>query len=639
MSHIRLPKVNTKTISIIALGLFFVCHPVRASVANWQKGFSIIPATTTDFSTESFQQSLHNLKSTGANYVTLIIPYYQNTANSTQLFAGANTPSDESLASAIDYAHSLGFAVNLNVHLESYDSQWRANINPGDRSVWFTNYGLVLNHYALLAQKHNVEMITLGAELIDMTSDNLNSTNTSNWLSLITTVRSLYSGKLTYDGNWGGGTWNDELDHVKFWSALDYIGVSAYYHIGGSTPNSYSPDSLAQAWDTVNKSQLALLNQKYGKPILFTEVGYRNVDGALTHPASWEMAGASDMQEQSDGYQSLFAYWDKIPYFSGVQFWDWKSDPNAGGPNDTDFTVQGKTALRTITNWFTNNSNSQSTPQTNGPGTTTYLSDLAWVSATNGWGPVEKDMSNGEQTSLDGHRITINGKTYDKGLGTNAKSKIIFNISDCTNFTTDIGVDDEVTAKGSVVFQVWSGQHKIYDSGLMTYADNAKTVTLDITGATSLSLIVNDGGNGNGHDHADWANSQITCFSQPTVTPVPEPPNPPPPPNPTLSQPPALNAIIDVWWPADGSIISGRQPFKALVENLDISQYSMNWQVDNGPPGAMSDSMMDWPHKESLVDVSAWNSNSSGPYAITFVAKDLSGNIIASKTVNVTIWR
>lgn len=56
-----------------------------------------------------------------------------------------------------------------------------------------------------------------------------------------------------------------------------------------------------------------------------------------------------------------------------------------------------------------------------GSGTTTetvYLSDLNWVGTPiNGWGPVEKDRSNGERGATDGNVITIEGQTYAKGLG------------------------------------------------------------------------------------------------------------------------------------------------------------------------------------------------------------------------------
>ena len=51
------------------------------------------------------------------------------------------------------------------------------------------------------------------------------------------------------------------------------------------------------------------------------------------------------------------------------------------------------------------------------PGQAVYVSDLTPTQATNGWGPVELDTSNGEQPAGDGNPITLNGVVYTKGLG------------------------------------------------------------------------------------------------------------------------------------------------------------------------------------------------------------------------------
>ena len=59
---------------------------------------------------------------------------------------------------------------------------------------------------------------------------------------------------------------------------------------------------------------------------------------------------------------------------------------------------------------------------------TTYLSDLPWVSATGGYGPVEHDMANGGSDAGDGTPITLNGVVYPKGLGTHATSDIVYNL-------------------------------------------------------------------------------------------------------------------------------------------------------------------------------------------------------------------
>lgn len=139
------------------------------------------------------------------------------------------------------------------------------------------------------------------------------------------------------------------------------------------------------------------------------------------------------------------------------------------------------------------------------------LSDLAWVSASNGWGPVEKDTSNGEANAGDGKPLTIAGTVYAKGLGVHAPSDITYYLGGaCTSFTSRVGIDDEVTQPGKVVFQVFAGDTKAADSGEVVSGAAAKTVTADLTGATWLRLHVDDDG-GNNYDHADWATPVLTC--------------------------------------------------------------------------------------------------------------------------------
>src|SRR4029079_14902353 len=89
-------------------------------------------------------------------------------------------------------------------------------------------------------------------------------------------------------------------------------------------------------------------------------------------------------------------------------------------------------------------------------GTTSYLSDRAWISAVNGYGPLERDESNGEDQLGDGAPITLNGVTYAKGRGSTQTADVRYALGGtCTLFSADVGVDDEVAANGSVVFQVW----------------------------------------------------------------------------------------------------------------------------------------------------------------------------------------
>ena len=146
---------------------------------------------------------------------------------------------------------------------------------------------------------------------------------------------------------------------------------------------------------------------------------------------------------------------------------------------------------------------------------TRYLSDLSWTSMSNGWGPVEKDLSNGENLTGDGHTLTLNGQTFAKGLGAHASSDVKYSLLalGCTRFQASVGVDDEVGALGSVVFQVLLDGAKVFDSGTMTGSSVTKLVDVDVTGKAQLELVVGNGGDNENYDHADWADAKLTCTS------------------------------------------------------------------------------------------------------------------------------
>jgi hypothetical protein len=154
---------------------------------------------------------------------------------------------------------------------------------------------------------------------------------------------------------------------------------------------------------------------------------------------------------------------------------------------------------------------------------TAFVSDLPLANAVNGWGPIELDHSNGESQAGDGHTITLNGQGYSKGLGVHANSEVAVDIQSTTgytNFQADIGVDDEVGANGSVVFQVWLDNNKLYDSGVMTGQSATKQVDISVANVTGrLRLIVTDSGNGRDFDHADWANARLIGTTPTQTTP------------------------------------------------------------------------------------------------------------------------
>ncbi|MER8007780.1 beta-galactosidase [Streptomyces sp. NPDC094149] len=140
------------------------------------------------------------------------------------------------------------------------------------------------------------------------------------------------------------------------------------------------------------------------------------------------------------------------------------------------------------------------------------VSDLPFLSATNGWGPVERDSSVGEQAAKDGRPIRIAGTGYAKGLGTNSVSDVeLYLAGHCSRLTADVGVDDETGGAGTVTFSVIADGKTLVTTPTIRGKQAAVPIDVDVSGAQVLDLRVGDAGDGNGNDHGDWATPTLTC--------------------------------------------------------------------------------------------------------------------------------
>jgi hypothetical protein len=295
--------------------------------AAWWQGLYRTPESDT---------SLENLADTGTKWLALIVTGYQETITSTTITRLLpRTPTDEDLVHVIAKAHSLGMKVMLKPHvdLNNDPAHWRGQIgfdNEADWDAWFASYRDFINHYAELAQSNGVEQFCVGTELEGT------SGRESDWRQVIAEVRKRFSGPITYASNKGG-----EETNIKWWDAVDYIGVDAYYPL--TNKNDPTFEELKAAWE----SHLAILEDLanlYGKQIIITEIGYRSIDGANKAPWDWQSSGTIDLQEQADCYRAFFeTFWNR-PWLAGVYWWMWWADPAIGGATDDSYTPYKKPA-------------------------------------------------------------------------------------------------------------------------------------------------------------------------------------------------------------------------------------------------------------------------------------------------------
>jgi hypothetical protein len=327
--------------SLMTLSFAFSSSTLETS--HFQKGMAFPTWVSDQYCSNDSDESLKILvQNTGTEWVQFVPSWYQKDKQANEMFPEyeGNTAKNECLKQAIQYAHSLGLKVMLKPHVDAQNGDWRGTFQPTNSKLWFENYRKMITAYAELAQEQGAEILSIGCEFVELTK----SEHTSEWKEVIKAVKKFYQGPLVYSANW----WQ-EYPQLEFWGDLDYVGIDAYFNLTNKTDPTL--DELLIAW----KPYLAEIESFYDTwkiPILFTEIGYRSIDGANTRPWDWEIPGTLDLAEQALCYQAVIKTFDGKPWFEGIYWWNWEPDPNRGGLNDTGYTPQGKPAETILKIWY-----------------------------------------------------------------------------------------------------------------------------------------------------------------------------------------------------------------------------------------------------------------------------------------------
>lgn len=216
------------------------------------------------------------------------------------------------LEQAVQIVRSEGLQLFIKPHLSYWGSfTWRGAITFETDAEWrrfFDGYRAFILDQARFARDHHVPALAVGTEL------ELAVGFEDRWRSLIADVRALYDGHLTYAANWDG------LERVRFWDALDSIGVQAYFPMGD---RSSSRSALNARWSGL-LTDLRQLSTRWDRPIVLAEIGYtRSVDAAAR---PWEAA----RQSTPEAIQLRTALADialeraaEAPFILGMFWWKW----------------------------------------------------------------------------------------------------------------------------------------------------------------------------------------------------------------------------------------------------------------------------------------------------------------------------
>ncbi|MHB1455486.1 MAG: NPCBM/NEW2 domain-containing protein [Armatimonadota bacterium] len=108
-------------------------------------------------------------------------------------------------------------------------------------------------------------------------------------------------------------------------------------------------------------------------------------------------------------------------------------------------------------------------------------------------------------------QIKIGDKVYSKGLGTHANSDISILLDGRYQvFDADIGLHQDPSGQGSVIFRVFVDGIEKYSSGIVKQSTTAITISIPVRNAFYLRLVVTDAGDGITCDASNWADARLT---------------------------------------------------------------------------------------------------------------------------------
>ncbi|MEK6247942.1 MAG: NPCBM/NEW2 domain-containing protein, partial [Planctomycetales bacterium] len=118
--------------------------------------------------------------------------------------------------------------------------------------------------------------------------------------------------------------------------------------------------------------------------------------------------------------------------------------------------------------------------------------------------------------NVKGEALSCRGQVYDKGIGMHSTASLSFQLKKpYQRFDASLAIDEATEGKGSVVFRVYindgSGEwQQRYKSKVIRGSDESPTnMSVDITGAKSLSLVVDAADRGDELDHANWLDARL----------------------------------------------------------------------------------------------------------------------------------
>lgn len=279
---------------------------------------------------------LDEIRAHGATDVLIALSWYQDDVRAHEMRPRTGySPSTKTLERTLAQARAKGLRVAVLpiVRLTHRTrDEWRGRIAPtAGVDAWFLHYRAYLMEVATIAARHDVARLSVGSELLSL------ERHEAHWRALIDDVRGVFRGKLLYSANW------DHFEPIRFWDALDEVGVTAYFELSHDE-GTRDRASFVAAW-TRPRIDLLRLKRVTNKPLLLTEVGYPSRTSAAIAPWDETRRSPVDVALQATLYDAFCEAFRGQAVVDGFYFWNWFG---FGGAEDTTYTPRQKPAAERL---------------------------------------------------------------------------------------------------------------------------------------------------------------------------------------------------------------------------------------------------------------------------------------------------
>lgn len=294
-----------------------------------------------------YREELKQIAETGATCVNIQALYFMETGTSCTIYSHpTNSPTEFNLRQTFKEAKAnrlrVMFFPTINIKGEANNAKWwRGNIKPINWDLWWQNYTNFNVRLAQIAQEEGIEWYSVGTE---MTSTHQFK---HQWQKLISEVRKVFKGKITYSINF------DSHDSFDFGNSLDVIGINTYDPIAKSTRYPTAEQIQNSWWWIIIKART--LQARFNRPVMITELGYPSVEGAHTGPWDFRSHKPCNPTLQNfllkEALSVLQNWYDGEAVFYYLYGENLSKKP-VGGITDRTYAIWGKPSELTLKTYF-----------------------------------------------------------------------------------------------------------------------------------------------------------------------------------------------------------------------------------------------------------------------------------------------